>query len=283
MTLTAAEREADVLCAGVMHLYPGDDAPVVALRNVDLEVANGELIAILGPSGSGKSTLLSLLSGLLRATAGTVMVAGHDLGHLDNSGLNKLRATDVALLMQEPLDNLLPYATGVQNVRFAQRGARRRGRQLRWAPLDILKALGLGELADRPVLELSGGQQQQIALATVLSASPRVLLVDEPTAHLDPSGRDAIITTLRQANEVTRTTTVVVTHDPVVAHALPRTVTIRYGQVGAEGRGGREFVVVTRDGTIQLPPLLFNEHPPGTLFSVQKIANGIQLHVERDA
>jgi putative ABC transport system ATP-binding protein len=274
------EAGGGVQCVGVMQLYAGEETPVVALRNVDLDVEPGELVAILGPSGSGKSTLLSLLSGLLRPTAGSVQVAGHDLGRMGSAALNRLRATDVALLLQDPLDNLLPYATAAQNVRFAQRGARRRHWPLRWSAGEILAALGLEPLANRPMTELSGGQQQQVAVATVLAASPRVLLADEPTAHLDPMGRQAAIAALQQANRLSGATTIVVTHDPVVAAAMRRTVTISNGHIGSEGRGGREFVVIGRDGTVALPAEVLADHPAGTLLSVHRSPEGIVLRPE---
>jgi putative ABC transport system ATP-binding protein len=254
---------------------------VVALRNVDLDVQPGELLAILGPSGSGKSTLLALLSGLLRPTAGVIRVAGHDLAHMRNAELNRLRATELALMLQEPGDNLLPYATATQNVRFAQRGARRRHWPLRYQPAEALALLGLSAVAERPVWQLSGGQQQQVALAALIATSPSVVLADEPTAHLDPDGRHALLEALRQTNQVSGATIVVVTHDPVVAAALPRTVTISHGQVGAEGRHGQQYAVLGRDGTIQLPPELIAGHPAGTLFAVQPTPDGIELRPQR--
>ena len=274
---------AEIRCVGVLQLVPGDTEPVVALRNVNLDVNAGELVAILGPSGSGKSTLLSLLSGLLRPTAGSVRVAGHDLAHLDSAGLNRLRATQLALLMQEPLDNLLPYATAAQNLRFAQRGARRHRWSLRWGVEELLAEMNLVEFTHRPMTSLSGGQQQQVALATVLASSPVVLLADEPTAHLDPAGRDAVIAALKQANELTGATTVVVTHDPIVAAAMPRTITLNHGQIGVEGRRGREYIVVGPDGAVQLPEQWLAEHPPGTLLSLHRTPTGLELRVEEES
>lgn len=104
-------RGSEVICTGVVHVYPGGEGPIVALRNVELEVRAGEMIAFLGPSGSGKSTLLAVLSGLLRPTTGKVLVAGHDMARLDEHGLGRLRSTELALLLQDPLQNLIPDAT----------------------------------------------------------------------------------------------------------------------------------------------------------------------------
>ncbi len=267
-------------CTGVMHLYPGDEKPVVALRNVDLDIGPGELVAILGPSGSGKSTLLSLLSGMLRATAGSVIVAGHDLGQLSPGSLRRLRRSEFGLLLQDPMENLVPYATARQNVQFAQAGVGRPGRPSGTHGSDVLAELQMDAFADRPVSELSAGEQQWVALATVLATSPTVLLADEPTAHLDPEGRDAAVAGLKSVNRLEGTTTVVVTHDPAVAGALPRTITIDNGQVGSEGRHGREFVVVGKDGSIHLPSDVLTDHPAGTLFALRRTPRGLELNTE---
>ncbi len=282
MTPQADRAAAGIHCLGVMHLYPGEATPVVALRSVDLDVEEGELLAVLGPSGSGKSTLLSLLSGLLRPTAGTVRVAGHDFGALDATALTRLRGTELALVLQDPSDNVLPYATPAQNVRFAQRGARRYGWPLQWSPDDLLEGLGLAGLGDRPLHELSAGEQQQVALAAALAVSPRVVLADEPTAHLDPEGRNGVIAGLQRVNELSHATTVIVTHDPVVAGAMARTVTIDNGHVQSESRGGHQYAIVGRDGVVSLPADMAEEFPPGTLLSVRRTADGIELRHEGD-
>ena len=274
------ESGADVICAGVVHVYPGGDEPIVALRNVDLEVRAGELLAILGPSGSGKTTLLSLLSGLLRPTAGRVLIAGNDMARLDERGVSRLRATELALMLQDPLQNLIPYATALDNVAFAQRGARRRQWPLRWDPAQLVEQLGLAKLARRPVYQLSGGEQKRVAIASALATTPRVLLADEPTCQLDPAARDAVIDSLREAHELSGATVIVVTHDAAVATAMPRAVTISHGVIGSEGRGDRRFAIVGRDGTIQLPPEVLNRYPAGTLLQVSLGESVIELRPE---
>src|SRR5579875_3085439 len=150
---------AEVICAGVVHFYQGEDTPIVALRNVELHVRAGEMLAVIGPSGSGKSTLLSLLGGLLRPTAGAIIIGEHDMARLDARGLGRLRATELALLLQDPLQNLLPYATTMENLVFAQRGARRRRWPLRWSADELIETFGLGSIARRPVHRVSAGQQ----------------------------------------------------------------------------------------------------------------------------
>ncbi|HTX11927.1 MAG TPA: ATP-binding cassette domain-containing protein [Solirubrobacteraceae bacterium] len=271
---------ADVICAGLVHIYPGEDGPIVALRNLDLEVRAGEMLALLGPSGSGKSTLLAVLSGMLRPTAGKVLVAGHDMARLDEGGISRLRATDLALLLQDPLENLIPYATAVENLAFVQRGARRRRWSLRWTPDELIDTFGLAPLAARPVYQLSGGEQQKVAMASAVATSPRVLVADEPTTNLDAASRSAVIDGLRRAREISGATVIVATHDATTAAAFPRTMTIAHGAIGEEGRGGRRFAVVGRGGTVQLPSEVAALYPAGSLFRVVVTDSVVELRPE---
>ncbi|MHB8332826.1 MAG: ABC transporter ATP-binding protein, partial [Candidatus Dormibacteria bacterium] len=255
MTASAqTSRGLDIHVDGVVHLYPSAEGDVVALRGVDLDVDSGEEFALLGPSGSGKSTVLSLLAGLQRPSAGQIKVGPYDIGKLTNRQLLRLRATEVSLVLQDPARNLLPYATAAQNIEFSQRGALGRGKRPPWKPQELLEELGMGSLALRTVATLSGGEQQRVAIASGVAGAPRLLLVDEPTSQLDTASRDQVIELLHRINSDLGATVVSVTHDPTVAAAMPRTVTIRDGRVGAEGRRGEEYAVVGRDGSVQLPP-----------------------------
>ena len=276
----AVAENADVICAGVVQLYPGEEGPIVALRNVELKVSAGEMLAIVGPSGSGKTTLLSLLSGMLRPTAGKVLVAGHDMARIGERGISKMRSTELSLLLQEPLHNLIPYATPLDNLAFAQRGARRRGWPLRWEPAELIETFGLARVANRPVYQLSSGEQQKVAIASALASSPRVLLADEPTCQLDARGRESVIESLSIAHELSGATIIVVTHDSAVAEALPRALAISHGVIASEGRGGRRFAVVNRDGTVQLPAEVAARFPAGTLFHVSVDDNVVRLRPE---
>jgi putative ABC transport system ATP-binding protein len=172
MTLieTRTPAGADVVCAGLVHVYTSEQGPVAALRNADLVVKAGEMLAIVGPSGSGKTTLMLLLSGLLQPTAGSVLIGGQDITQLDAASLSRLRATELSLLLQDPSRNLLPYATVSQNISFAARGARRRGWRLRWSTEELVERMGLAELADRPIYRLSAGQQNRAAIAGALAS-----------------------------------------------------------------------------------------------------------------
>jgi ABC-type lipoprotein export system ATPase subunit len=269
-----------VICQGVVHIYPGEERPIVALRDVELEVPTGELVGLLGPSGSGKSTLLSVLSGLLRPTAGRVLVAGHDMTRLDEQGLSRLRSTELALLLQDPLQNLIPYATVAENVAFAQRGARRRRWPVRWSPNELVDLFGLEAAGQRPVYQLSSGEQQKAAMASAVATSPRVLVADEPTTNLDTAGREAVIEGLRRAHELSGATIIVATHDAITAGAFSRTLTISHGVIGAEGRGGRRFAVVGSGGAVQLPPDVAARYPAGSLFRVVVTDTAVELRPE---
>ncbi|HVB14771.1 MAG TPA: ATP-binding cassette domain-containing protein [Candidatus Dormibacteraeota bacterium] len=267
----------DVHCERVVLLYPSEEGDVAALRGIDLDIGPGEAMALLGPSGSGKSSLLALLAGLVKPSSGKVRLGGHDLGQMTGRELARLHASSVSLVLQDPTRNLLPYASAIQNVEFAQRlGASRSRRPIRPAQ-DLLDQLGLPDLGKRAVASLSGGEQQRVAIAASISLGPELLLVDEPTNQLDADNRDVVLDLLLAVNRELGTTLVCVTHDQAVADAMPRTVNIRDGLVGAEGRQGQTYAVVSRDGTIQLPQEVLELLPPGTLVKVVRRGSGAEL------
>jgi ABC-type lipoprotein export system ATPase subunit len=271
-----------VECESLVQIYRVVDLDVVALAGVDLTVSEGEALALLGPSGCGKSTLLSLLAGLLRPTAGRVLVAGRDIGKLDERQLLALRRTDVGVLLQNAGRNLLPYASALENLTFAQRGTGRRRRARRTRAEELLGTVGLDDAARKPVHALSGGEQQRLGLAVSLANGPRVLLADEPTSQLDADNAERVVRLLHDSRDRWGTTVVVVTHDPAVAGALDRTVSMRDGRVGAEGHRGEEFAVVGRDGSVQLPTDVLDLLPPGSLATVVRHDDRIELRPARD-
>ncbi|HZC26700.1 MAG TPA: ATP-binding cassette domain-containing protein [Actinopolymorphaceae bacterium] len=270
-----------VACRRVVHIYRIEGSDVVALSGVDLSISSGEMVALVGPSGSGKSTLISLLSGLMRPSAGRIGVGGYDLGKLSDAELNRLRGTEIGVVLQGASRNLLPYATLHRNVWLAQRrAAATRGIELS-DPDQILDLVGLTAEARARPPDLPMGQQQRAALAVGIAAGPGLLLVDEPTSQLDTAGRDEVLAALKAVNTLRDTTIVVVTHDPEVGVQLGRVVTIRDGRVGAEGRDGQDFAVVAGDGTVQLPPETLGEFPPGTLFLVDHENGTVRLQSEQ--
>ncbi len=270
--------EALVTFDNVVHVYGSPGHEVTALRGVDLRVDEGEMVALLGPSGAGKSTLLWLCAGLQKPTAGRVEVCGRQLTKLTPSSAADMRLRDVGVVLQNPSRNLLPYETALGNVIFPQRPTRRTAKVKRRRAVDLLEAVGLSTVSHRIAGRLSGGEMQRLAIAAALANGPRLLLADEPTSQLDHKSADAVIELIRAANADLGTTVVAVTHDPAVGEALGRTVTIRDGRVGAEGHQGEDYLVVGRDGSIQLPQeVLDTVLPPGSLAQALPTEMGVEL------
>lgn len=266
----------------LVHIYRSEGHDVAALSGVDLDVLGGEVVGLLGPSGSGKSTLLTLLGGLLRPSAGKVFLGADELSTVSPGRLDELRATEVALMLQGAARNLLPYLSVRQNVEFARSAARRAGKEL-GAVEDLLDELGLVQAADRLPTTLTPGDVQVAALAVAVAAQPGVLLADEPTSQLDHHAVDRVLATIERVNRSYGTTVVLVTHDPDVAARLPRTVTIRDGRIGGEGRSGEEYAVVTADGFLPLPAHALVDLPPGTLLRFHLDEHGRYQLVPEDA
>jgi putative ABC transport system ATP-binding protein len=270
-----------VTCRGVVSIYRLEGYDVVALAGVDLDIAAGEAVAMLGPSGSGKSTLLSVLAGLLRPAAGRVTVGDHDLSRASDVERRRMRATGVGVVLQGVDRNLLPHLTAERNIRFAQRAVPPRRRRELPTPAELLALVGFeGQPGTRPPA-LAPGARQRLALAVALANRPGLLLADEPTSGLDRHARDEVVEALA-AVRAAGCTVVVVTHDPTVGARLGRTVTIRDGRVGAEGRLGEDYSVVGRDGTVHLPPDVLAAVPPGTLLRVHPRPDGSILLERRD-
>ncbi|HRW19414.1 MAG TPA: ATP-binding cassette domain-containing protein [Dermatophilaceae bacterium] len=266
-------RALAITTIGLVHIYRSEGQDIAALSGVDLSVAAGEVVGLLGPSGSGKSTLLSLLGGLFRPSAGKIFVGEHELSGLSAGALDAFQAREASLMLQGARRNLVPYLSVRDNVGFAGAEARRLGQPVAEVG-EVLALVGAEGFADEPLGRLSQGQLQMAALAVAIAPGPGVLLADEPTSALDRGARERILDALLRVNAEQGTTVVVVTHDPEVAARLPRTVTIRDGRIGGEGRSGREYAVVTADGFIPVPVHLRDELPPGTLLRLDRGADG---------
>ncbi len=262
-----------VSCRGLVYIYRLDGYDVVALAGVDLDIEAGESVALLGPSGAGKSTLLSLLAGLLTPAAGRLHVGTHDVARASPAELQYMRATDVGVMLQGAMRNLLPYLSAAENIRFAASGVPAQRRSALEPPGELLQLVGLaGREKQRPP-QLAPGERQRLAVACAIANGAGLLLADEPTSQLDTQARDEVLEILAQVRATGRTV-VVVTHDPDVGLRMGRTVTIRDGRVGAEGRRGEEYSVVGRDGAVHLPPDVLAEVVPGTLLRVELTTEG---------
>jgi ABC-type lipoprotein export system ATPase subunit len=180
-------------------------------------------------------------------------------------------------VLQGAARNLLPYASLSRNIWLAQTRAASTGGVHLDDPERILDLVGLDGQESATVGELTPAARQRAALAVGIAAGPGLLLVDEPTSQLDTAGRDEVVRALETVNAERGTTIVVVTHDGEVGERLGRAVTIRDVRVGAEGRGGQDFAVVAGDGTVQLPPEVLGDFPPGTLFTVDRSDGTVSL------
>jgi len=264
---------------GLVHIYRTGSRDVAALSGVGLTIRPGEMVGLLGPSGSGKSTLLALCGGLLEPSAGRLMIGSHDIGRMSGRELDRMRvggAGGVGIVVQGAARNLIPHLTVEKNVRYAQAAARTRGDDLP-EPSEVLDLVGLSGLAQTHLRRLTPGQVQLLAVATGIATLPGLLLADEPTSQLGRRDRDAVIEAIANINRSVGMTVLLITHDPQVAAALPRTITIRDGRIAGEGRSGEEFSVVAPDSSLPLPPHLAELLPPGTLVRVSQSDGRIWL------
>ena len=218
-------------CAGLTKTYRDAELEVAVLRGVDLALAAGEKIAIVGSSGSGKSTLLNLLGGLDHPTTGTVQMGGQALSSLDEGALCELRNTRLGFVYQ--FHHLLPEFDACENVAMPLviRGVSRR--EASASAQQVLERVGMGErLRHRPA-QLSGGERQRIAIARALVGRPDCVLMDEPTGNLDPESAAQVLALIDELGE-DQASFIVVTHDPAIAARMDRTLVLRDGVLQAD-------------------------------------------------
>jgi putative ABC transport system ATP-binding protein len=213
---------------GLTKIYRVGDVDVPALRGVDLDVARGEFVSIVGPSGSGKSTLFHILGGLAPPTSGTVHINDRDLLGMTDAQRTELRKTTVGFVFQKY--NLLPTLSARDNIEIARYIAHKNG------PLDgrfqqILQLLGIAGRLDHKPRALSGGEQQRVAIARAIVNNPAILLADEPTGNLDTENSNAVLGLLRDLNDRLGQTILMITHNPEAAAYGHRIVTMRDGRI----------------------------------------------------
>jgi ABC-type lipoprotein export system ATPase subunit len=234
----------------VFKVYRVGDTGVVALGGVDLDVREGEFVAVVGPSGSGKSTILNLIGGLERATAGVVEVDGKDLGRLGEDALTTHRRDRVGFMWQGTARNLVPYLDVLDNVRLPPIARGTTIAAERRTAMELLELVGLADRAKHRPGQLSGGEQQRVAVAVALANVPWLLLADEPTAELDGESAATVLEVLREANHELGVTVVMVTHDLLAARRARRQLRLRNGQLVVEGVPAEP---VGPDGRLRLP------------------------------
>jgi putative ABC transport system ATP-binding protein len=223
-----SESQPALAARGVRKTFEAENAPVRALRGVDLSVGQGEFVALMGPSGCGKSTLLNLVAGLDTADEGEITVAGEAVTGRSEDDLARMRRRHIGLVFQ--FFNLLEGMTVLENVALPAVIAGRRRKMAETRAADLLDLLGIGDKARAVPGVLSGGQRQRLAIARALANEPTLLLADEPTGALDSEGGEEVIELLRRLHSGGQTI-VLVTHDAGVAAAAGRVVRMRDGRI----------------------------------------------------
>jgi ABC-type lipoprotein export system ATPase subunit len=250
-----------ILCDNLVKLYKTDHIETSALSGLDLEVQQGEVLAIVGPSGSGKSTLLNILGGLDQPTSGVVQVGGIDLLNITPDALVRYRRDVVGFVWQQTARNLLPYLTSFQNVCMPMQLRGLPHQEVAGRAMDLLTAVGMEKRVTHRTHQLSGGEQQRVAIALALANSPGLLLADEPTGSIDSHTAGTIIDLFRDLAHRYGVTVVIVTHDQGISQHVDRAVAIYDGRTSFErvrrGKGANghdEYIIVDRSGRMQLPP-----------------------------
>jgi len=216
----------------VTKTYNEGGSSVPALRGVDLQVCSGEIVMLIGPSGSGKTTLLSIMGCILRASSGSVQIAGQEVANLSESDLPRIRRNHIGFIFQA--FNLFPTLSTGENVELMLDVKGARGPVVRERAYEALASVGLGEKFNELPANLSGGQKQRVAIARALVGDPGIILADEPTAALDSHTGRSIMETLRVLAHERGRAVVIVTHDPRVMEFADRTICIEDGRIVKE-------------------------------------------------
>ena len=221
-----------IVCENLVKIYKTKETEVVALQGLDLIIEKGELMAIIGNSGSGKSTLLNMLGGLDRPSAGKLIVNGKDLLKFSDRQLMRYRRDTVGFIWQNNARNLIPYLTARENVELPLILTSKKKKAAK--AIELLEMVGLTNRANSKLNQLSGGEQQRVAIAIALANNPKILLADEPTGSVDTKTADQILDVFRMMNQTLGVTVIIVTHDRRMAQKVDRVVAIRDGRTSSE-------------------------------------------------
>ena len=260
-------------CSGLFKIYKAAELEVVALRGLELTVGGSEIIAIVGASGSGKSTLLNILAGYDAPSAGTVRVGNYDLLQMTNREVVEYRRHEVGFIWQETSRNLFPYLSALENVELPMVISGAPGSERRQRARELLDVVGLAHRADHKPAQLSGGEQQRVAIAVGLSNQPPLLLADEPTGELDDETGEEVLELLNTVNTDIGTTVIIVTHDPAIATSVGRAIAIKDGKtstettrevsferkLGGDASDTEEFLLIDSAGSVQIPREILDE------------------------
>lgn len=223
-----------IYCDSLVKIFMSEGLKVMALQGLDLEIKRGEMMALIGKSGSGKSTLLNMIGGLETPSAGRLCIDGRDLSQLSEKDMVFYRKKTVGFVWQKSSRNLFPYLSVLQNVEAPMYFEKGNEKERRKKAMELLAEVGMEEHADKFPSQISGGEQQRVAIAVALANEPLILLADEPTGAVDSKTADMIFDLFKRLNEKRGLTILIVTHDMSLADKIPRTVMIADGKISTE-------------------------------------------------
>ena len=229
-----SEEKNIIVCDNLVRIYKTDETEVMALQGLDLNVKAGELMAIIGKSGSGKSTLLNIIGGLEKPTVGSVLYEGRDISTFSEKEMIEYRRKNIGFVWQKSILNLMPYLNVMQNLMLYARFNGMKKKEASEKALSLLERVGIANRKDSFPLELSGGEQQRVAIAMSLMSEPKILLADEPTGAVDEKTKDRIQELFRSINRELGVTIIIVTHDLSLADKVDRVVMISDGKISTE-------------------------------------------------
>ena len=256
-----------VKCEGLFKIYKTSDIEVVALRGLELSIDSGEVISIVGASGSGKSTLLNILAGYDSPSAGSVKVGNYNLLQMNEDQSVRYRREEIGFIWQDTSQNLFPYLSSIENIELPMLVSKISKKKRLSRAEYLLELVNLSDRRDFKPFELSGGEQQRIAIAVALSNSPRLLLADEPTGELDYNTGQEILQLINSVNVELGTTVIIVTHDQLISSSVNRSITIKDGKTSTERRRDidsssntdQEYHLIDSSGQLQIPNTIVNQ------------------------
>lgn len=229
-----AEKNIYIRCDSLVKIYKSEDVEVMALQGLDLEIKKGELMAVIGKSGSGKSTLMNMIGGLERPSAGKLYIDGKDLFTLSDNEMVEYRNKTVGFVWQKSSRNLVPYMTAVENIEVPMYFTKKSPEEMRKKALELIEKVGMLHKKDSYPEQMSGGEQQRIAIAVALANEPDILLADEPTGAVDSKTSNKIQDLFCTLNKELGITIIIVTHDISLANKVNRVVMISDGKISTE-------------------------------------------------